>query len=186
MKDIPGFPIVGIAIGNLEYPSSGTLNINDWKAWNILHQVRSISNDWKAWNILHRVRSISTIGKPGISFIGYAQYRTIGKHGISFTRDAQYQRLESLEYPSSGTLNINDWKAWNILHRVRSISTIGKPGISFIGYAQYRTIGKPGKSFIGYAQYQRLESLEYPSSGTLNFNDWKARNILHQVRSQAF
>jgi hypothetical protein len=63
--------------------------------------------------------------------------------------------LESLEYPSSGTLNINDWKVWNIRHRVRSISTIGKPEISFIGYAQY----------------QRLESLEYPSSGTLNIND---------------
>jgi hypothetical protein len=88
------------------------------------------------------MRSISTIGKPGISFIRYPQY----------------QRLESLEYPSSGTLNINDWKAWNILHQVSSISTIGKPEISFIRYAQY----------------QRLESLEYPSSGTLNINDWKA------------
>jgi hypothetical protein len=63
--------------------------------------------------------------------------------------------LESPEYPSSGTHNINDWKAWNILHQVRSISTIRKHGISFIGYAQY----------------QRLESLEYPSSGTLNIND---------------
>jgi hypothetical protein len=51
-----------------------------------------IINDWKAWNILHQGLSISTIGKPGISFIRYAQY----------------QRLESLEHPSSGTLNIND------------------------------------------------------------------------------
>jgi hypothetical protein len=45
------------------------------------------------------------------------------------------ERLESLEHPSSGTLNINDWKAWNILHQVRSISMIRKPGISFIRYA---------------------------------------------------
>jgi hypothetical protein len=60
---------------SLKYPSSGTLNFNDWKARNTLHQVRLISNDWKAWNILHRVRSISTIRKPGISFIRYAQYQ---------------------------------------------------------------------------------------------------------------